>query len=69
MILLSVFTNDVQGNPFNCPLGSYYQTGDMKDMTIKFVLNKGSFIKAKIEKKDSADTQVYILRKWIEFEK
>ncbi len=69
MILISIFTNDIKGNPFNCPLGSYYQTSDMTDMIIKFVSKKGSFIKAKIERRDSADTQIFILRKWIEFEK
>jgi len=68
MILISIFTNDIKGNPFNCPFGSYYQTSDMKDIAIKFISNKGSFIKAKIVKKDSTDTQIYILKKWIEFE-
>ena len=69
MILISIFTNDVKGNPFSCPFGSYYQTSDMKNMSLKFVSKEGSFIKAKIVKKDSTDTQIFILRKWIEFEK
>lgn len=68
MILISIFTNDVKGNPFNCPFGSYYQTSDMKGMIIKFVSKEGLFIKGKIVKKDSSGTQIYILEKWIEFE-
>ena len=39
MILLSVFTKDVEGNPFKCAYGSYYQTSNMKSMDIKFLKN------------------------------
>ena len=69
MILLSVFTKDVKGNPFNCPYGSYYQTSDMENMKIKFISKNGVFIKALIIKNNSAAATIYILKKWIEFEK
>ena len=69
MVLLSVFTNDVEGNPFNCTYGSYYQTGDMKNIKIKFLSRNGVYIKAAIIKSDSALQIIYIPKKWIEFEK
>ena len=69
MILLSVFTNDVKDNPFNCPYGSYYQTSEMDDMKMKFISKNGVYIKAAIIKNDSAAAIIYILKKWIEFEK
>jgi hypothetical protein len=69
MILLSVFTSDVEGNPFKCLYGAYYQTGNMKNMDIKFLGNKGAFIKASVIKNDTTAGLIYILRKWINFEK
>lgn len=69
MILLSVFTNDVEGNPYNCTYGSYYQTSGMKNMKLKFISKNGGFIKAAIIKKDSRTAIIYILNKWIAFEK
>jgi hypothetical protein len=68
MILISIFTNDVEGNPFKCPFGSYYQTSDFNNMELKYVSTEGSFIKANIFKNDSLQGSVYIDKKWIEFE-
>jgi hypothetical protein len=65
MILISVFTNDVEGNPFNCPLGSYY--GSMEDLTLKYIGNEGQFIKVNVTKADGTQHVVYIERKWAEF--
>ena len=68
MILISIFTNDVEGNPFKCPFGSYYQTSDMTDMEIKYVCKDGKFIKANVFKNSVLQGTVYIDKKWIEFE-
>ena len=69
LILFSVFTNDVKGNSFNCPYGSYYQTSNMEYMKLNFISKNGVYIKAAIIKNESTAAIIYILRKWIEFEK
>ena len=69
MILFSVFTNDVEANPYQCPLGAYYQTNDMHNRSIKFVSKQGHFIKASVLDNDSIISTVYFLRQWIKFEK
>jgi len=68
MILISIFTSDVEGNPFKCPFGSYYQTSDMTDMEIKYVSIEDKFIKANVLKNSVLQETVYIDKKWIEFE-
>jgi hypothetical protein len=67
MILISVFTNDVEDNPFKCPLGSYYHSGSIDDITLKYLSNENEFIKVKALKNDGTETIVYILKKWTEF--
>ncbi len=68
IILLSVFTDDVEGNPFHCTYGSFYQTSDMNDMELKYASKEGQFIKATLLKIGIPVATVYINRKWIEFE-
>lgn len=69
MILLSIFTNDVKDNPFHCPYGAYYGTGDMTDMKLKYASTAGRFIRVDIIKDNKPADKVYMERKWIEFEK
>ncbi len=67
LLLLSVFTNDVENNPFNCKLGAYYETSGMSGLTLKYVSTNGEFVKAIAM--DTTDTAVpiYFEKKWIEF--
>lgn len=67
LFLLSVFTNDVQDNPFQCKLGAYYETIGMKDLTIKYVSTIGNFVKAKATDNQNRATTIYFEKKWIEF--
>ncbi len=69
MILLSIFTDEVKDNPFKCPYGAYYSTSDMKDMQLKFISRAGDFIKVAILKNGTKETDVYMEKKWITFEK
>lgn len=66
MLVFSVFTYNVQGNPFHCPLGAYYQTSDMGDMVLKYVSDEKSFIKVEALEDDSVKGVIYIEKKWIE---
>jgi len=68
MILISIFTNDVEGNPFKCPFGSYYQTSNMENIRLKYVSQQGQFIKANVINSDTIQGSVYIEKKWIEFD-
>lgn len=67
MILISIFTNDVEGNPYKCPWGSYYQTGEMENMELKYAKETGSFVEAMIIKDNKIQGKVYFEKKWIEF--
>jgi len=70
MILLSVFTNEVENNPFECKYGAFYDTNGMKEISLKYISNEGEFLKFEIvnEKEGKSDI-VYMLKKWFEFEK
>jgi len=68
ILLISVFTNDVENNPFGCRLGSYYGTGGMKDMTLKYKETLGKFIKAIAIGNSNNKTVIYFEKKWIQFD-
>jgi len=67
MILFSVFTSDVQDNPFQCPYGSYYDSAQGDELAIKYIGEQGSFIKAMIRGSKKPVT-VYFEKKWVEFD-
>jgi hypothetical protein len=68
LLLISVFTNDVENNPFGCKLGSYYDTSGMDDITLKYKETLGKFIKAVAIDKSNNKTDIYFEKKWIEFD-
>ena len=67
MILFSVFTSDVEHNPFHCPYGSYYDSAQGNELLIKYTGEQGSFIKATINGEKKQPATVYFQKKWIEF--
>ncbi|AHF16345.1 hypothetical protein NIASO_16665 [Niabella soli DSM 19437] len=68
LLLFSVFTNDVQGNPFKCRLGSYYETSELKGFHLKYLGTEDSFIKAMAIDSSNNRTPVYFEKKWIDVE-
>ena len=69
LLLLSVFTNDVENNPFGCKLGAYYDTGDMKDLKLKYLRTIGTFVEAAaFDNNNNKTTNIYFEKKWIEIE-
>lgn len=68
LLLLSVFTNDVENNPFGCRLGAYYDTGGMDELTLKYKSTTGNFVKATAIDKANHSTTIYFEKKWIELE-
>ena len=69
MILLSVFTNEVENNPFGCKYGAFYDTNGMKDIELKYVSIEDDFLKIEIIQNGKTIDEVYMLKKWFEFEK
>jgi hypothetical protein len=67
LLLLSVFTDDVENNPFGCKLGAYYETAGMDELTLKFISSNGNFVKAVAIDKTNKSTIIYFEKKVIEF--
>ncbi len=68
LILFSVFTKDIEGNPYKCRLGSYYETSGLKEGDkIIFVSIIGNFVKLNFITSNNIITPFYIKRKLIEF--
>jgi hypothetical protein len=67
MILISIFTNEVEGNPFKCPWGAYYETSDMGNIELKYVRDIGSFVEANVIEDNELRDKVYFEKKWTEF--
>lgn len=68
LILFSIFTNDVEGNPFELPLGSYYDTHGLETSKVMYVSGANDFVKAEIVSDRGSKTTVYFEKKWIVLE-
>jgi len=71
LILFSIFTTDVKGNPYRCPLGSYYETSGLPDGDrIKAVSRKGRFVQLQYIPANAATppTTFYVLRRYVTYQ-
>ncbi|MCA5005217.1 hypothetical protein [Sphingobacterium bovistauri] len=71
MILFSIYTNDVDKNPFKMPYGAYYDISGMDDQgfKLKYVGTKGDFIEMKfIDATDIGGEPIFFEKKWIDIE-
>ena len=68
LLLLSIFTDDVEDNPYGCKLGAYYDTGGMGGLRLEYNSIIGNFVKATGVDKTNKLTTIYFERKWIDFE-
>ncbi|RZK57302.1 MAG: hypothetical protein EOO87_03320 [Pedobacter sp.] len=68
LLLFSVFTNDVEGNPHNCAYGSYYYSGAMDNMRLKFVKKVGDFVEVALLKDNQSVSPMFLHHKWVEFD-
>jgi len=68
MILFSVFTSDVENNPFECPYGSYYDSAQGDRLVLKYIGEHGSFIEVHISGSQRKPATVYFQKKWVEFD-
>ena len=65
LILLSIFTNEVKNNPFNCKYGAFYETSEMGNIKLKFIENIGDYSKIEIITADKSEIS-FVQNKWIE---
>ena len=65
LVIFSVFTRDVQNNPYQCPFGAYYGSA-LNDVKIKYKGRVGNFIVAELTKKNETAT-MYFEKKWVKF--
>jgi len=68
MILLSIFTNDVKNNSFDCEYGAFYDTNGMTDLKLKYAATENDFLRIDIIREGKTIDEVYMLKKWFEFE-
>jgi hypothetical protein len=69
LILFSIFTNDVENNPYGCELGSYYDTDGTDGLTIKYQGAEGDFVEAFAIDSLKKKTRIFFEKKWIVIEK
>lgn len=67
MILLSIFTNEVENNPFDCQYGAFYDTTGMSELNLKYISTEEDFLKIAILKNDKKLDELYMLKIWFEF--
>lgn len=68
LLLLSVFTSDIQNNPFRCKLGAYYDTSGMENLKMSYLSTVDDFVKVAAINTTGDTTIMYFEKKWIEFE-
>lgn len=68
LILFSVFTNDVENNPFGCKFGAFYETSGIDNLKLKYISTNGNFVNAKIINNSNISTNVFFEKKWINIE-
>ena len=67
MILFSVFTRDVENNPYKCKYGAFYQTASMDSLEIKYSSDTGSFVMTQLYINGRKADDIFFEKKWIEF--
>ncbi len=68
LLLFSIFTNDVDDNPFGYELGAYYDTEGMDGLTLKYMSTTGDFIEAEAITENNEERTIYFEMKWIVFD-
>ena len=70
LLLFSIFTSDVKGNPHHLPLGAYYDTHGLKEGDqIKFVSDGPvGFVKLSFVSAGRGATPFYVQRRFVGFD-
>lgn len=70
LILFSIFTNDVEDNPYRLLYGAFYDTNGMRGRLLKYVATEGKFIRTQLVEEETKKiiTAIYFEKKWFEFD-
>lgn len=68
LFLLSVFTNDIEKNPFELPLGAYYELDSYHPLRIQYHDHDADFIEATATDSLGKKVKLYFERKWVQLE-
>ncbi len=68
LFLLSVFTNDVENNPFKLPVGAHYELSIYSQLRIKYQSHDDRFVKAVATDSVGKKTTLFFEKKWVELE-
>lgn len=68
LILFSIFTNDVENNPFEYPLGAYYDSYGLENLALKYVGMKDGYFQIEATDSNNNTTELYFEKKWVTFE-
>lgn len=69
LLLFSIFTNEVEKNPFRCKYGSYYDIGNYsQSFSLKYKSKENNFIKVQLTDSLLHKTNVYFEKKWVDIE-
>lgn len=69
LIFFSIFTNDVENNPFSCKYGSFYDTSGLKDIKLIYKSTIKNFLEFDIIKNGVNIDKVYMDKKWFKLNK
>lgn len=58
--MISIATNDVDGNPNRCPLGAFYSSDDTEDLTLTVEKRQGAFVAVTVTDVSDKKTTVYV---------
>jgi len=64
LFLLSIFTKDVENNPYQCKYGAYYNPSDFDGLNLKFDKIVGDFARLLIQKNNKTIDVIYMERKY-----
>ena len=68
LFLLSIFTNDIEKNPFELPLGAHYELDMYHPLRIQYQGHNEAFVEATATDSLGKETKLYFERKWVQLE-
>lgn len=68
VFLISVFTDEVKGNPFRLKFGSYFYVLDSDSIQLKLINIEGAFAKVDFKNHKNLKGVIYFEKEWFQFE-
>ncbi|CCH01346.1 hypothetical protein FAES_3338 [Fibrella aestuarina BUZ 2] len=65
LLLLSLFTDSVQGNPHQCLYGAYYESASLNDLHLTFVRFTNAFAESRLLSGAKPIDTLYFRKEWV----